>query len=62
MGAEPGPTALDIDLGLAAFLAHMIWQTVSVDIDDPEHCLAIFRANNKAGLLLLAGLLADLMF
>lgn len=47
-------------MGLAAFLGHMVWQTVSVDIDDPDHCLAIFRANNKAGLLLLAGLLADL--
>jgi 4-hydroxybenzoate polyprenyltransferase len=49
-------------LGLAAFLMHMVWQTITVDFDDTEHCLRIFRANNAAGLLLLAGLMADLVF
>ena len=31
------------------------------DIDDPEHCLKLFRAHNRAGLMLLVGLLADLV-
>ena len=46
-------------IGLAAFLAHLSWQILSLDIDDPEHCLRLFRANNPAGLILLIGLVAD---
>jgi 4-hydroxybenzoate polyprenyltransferase len=46
-------------LGVAAFGAHLAWQIKTLDIDDPERCLALFRSNRTAGLLLLAGLAAD---
>jgi 4-hydroxybenzoate polyprenyltransferase len=46
-------------LGVAAFGAHLAWQTRALDIDDPERCLRLFRSNRTAGLLLLAGLIAD---
>ena len=46
-------------LGLAAFTGHLVWQTMTVDIDDPGRCLALFRANRGAGLLLLCGLVVD---
>lgn len=49
-------------LGLAALVIHLSWQTLAIDLDDPDHCLRLFRANNRAGLMLLAGLLADLIF
>jgi len=47
--------ALFAFLGLGAFLAHMAWQTRALDIDDPDHCLMLFRSNRTAGLLFLAG-------
>ena len=31
--------------------AHMAWQLARLDIDDPERCLALFRSNRDAGLL-----------
>ncbi len=43
-------------LGLAAFGAHLAWQTASLKIDDPALCLRLFRSNRDAGLLLLLGL------
>ncbi|MEM7684090.1 MAG: 4-hydroxybenzoate octaprenyltransferase [Pseudomonadota bacterium] len=46
-------------LGLAAFLLHLSWQAAVVDIDDPDHCLRLFRSNNVAGLFLLIGLVLD---
>jgi len=46
-------------LGLAAFAAHLAWQIVAIDIDDPDSCLRIFRANRDAGLILFAALLLD---
>lgn len=46
-------------LGLAAFAAHLAWQIVRVDIDDRANCLAVFLSNRDAGLLLLAGFLAQ---
>jgi 4-hydroxybenzoate polyprenyltransferase len=49
-------------LGVAAYGAHLAWQTVALDIDDPERCLGLFRSNRTAGLLLLAGLVADTVF
>jgi 4-hydroxybenzoate polyprenyltransferase len=41
-------------LGLAAFAAHLIWQIVRLDIDDPALCLAIFKSDRDAGLILFA--------
>jgi 4-hydroxybenzoate polyprenyltransferase len=46
-------------LGCAGFAAHLSWQTASIDIDDPNKALALFRSNWPAGLILFAGLVAD---
>jgi 4-hydroxybenzoate polyprenyltransferase len=46
-------------LGLAAFAAHLAWQIATIDIDDPESCLKMFRANRDAGLILFVALLVD---
>ena len=45
--------------GLFAFAAHLVWQVVRLDISDPDRCLAIFKSDRDAGLILFAGLLAD---
>jgi 4-hydroxybenzoate polyprenyltransferase len=37
--------------GLVALAAHFAWQIRTVDIDDPKRCLAIFRSNRDAGLI-----------
>ncbi len=47
--------------GLAAFAAHLAWQIWRIDVHDPALCLALFRSNRDAGLLLFAGLLIDVM-
>jgi 4-hydroxybenzoate polyprenyltransferase len=46
-------------LGLAAFAAHLARQIARLDIADPELCLAVFRSDRDAGLILFAGMLAD---
>ncbi len=46
-------------IGLAGFAAHLVWQIVRVDIDDPDLCLALFRSNREAGWIFFAGLLLD---
>jgi 4-hydroxybenzoate polyprenyltransferase len=46
-------------LGLLAFGAHLAWQIVRLDIDDPAHCLMLFRANRDAGLILFGAMLLD---
>jgi 4-hydroxybenzoate polyprenyltransferase len=46
-------------LGLLAFAAHLGWQVVRLDIADPDGCLALFKSNRDAGLILFAGLLLD---
>ncbi len=48
-----------ICVGLAAFAAHLAWQIWRLDIDDPDRCLALFKSNRDAGLILFAGLLLD---
>ena len=42
--------------GVVAFGLHLVWQLRRLDIDDPDGCLALFRANRDAGLLLAAAL------
>ena len=42
-------------MGIWAFGMHMTWQLRKLDIDDPQICLRIFRANRDAGLLPIAG-------
>jgi 4-hydroxybenzoate polyprenyltransferase len=49
-------------LGLAAFALHLVWQIVRIEIDNPESCLRMFRANRDAGLILFAALLLDSAF
>ncbi len=46
-------------LGLLAFAAHLAWQIVRLDIADPDDCLAVFKSNRDAGLILFAGMVAD---
>jgi 4-hydroxybenzoate polyprenyltransferase len=46
-------------LGLAAFAAHLAWQIRRLDIGSPELCLALFKSNRNAGLILFAGMVAD---
>jgi 4-hydroxybenzoate polyprenyltransferase len=45
--------------GLLAFAAHLAWQIVRLDISDPDICLALFKSDRDAGLILFAGLLLD---
>lgn len=43
--------------GLAMLALHLAWQVRTVDIDDPKGCLAIFRSNRDAGLIVAAAFL-----
>jgi 4-hydroxybenzoate polyprenyltransferase len=45
--------------GLAAFAAHLGWQIHRLDIADPDNCLAVFKSDRDAGLILFAGLVLD---
>src|SRR5260370_40876131 len=49
-------------LGLAAFAAHLAWQIVRLDINDPDVCLAVFKSDRDAGLILFAGIVADALW
>ena len=44
-------------IGLTAFAAHLGWQVFSLDINDPAHCLKLFKANRDAGLILFLAML-----
>jgi 4-hydroxybenzoate polyprenyltransferase len=46
-------------LALLAFAAHLAWQIARLDINDPANCLAVFKSNRDAGLILFAGLVLD---
>ena len=41
--------------------AHLAWQIRRLDIDDPALCLAVFKSNRDAGLILFAALALDAM-
>jgi 4-hydroxybenzoate polyprenyltransferase len=49
-------------LGLIAFAAHLAWQVTRLDIDDPAHCLVLFKSNRDAGLILFAAMLLEAAF
>ena len=49
-------------LGLACAAAHMIWQVRTLDIDDGDVCLMVFRSNEYFGWILFSGLVADALF
>jgi 4-hydroxybenzoate polyprenyltransferase len=57
-GVTAGAGAI-FGFGLLAFAAHLAWQVFKLDIGDPDLCLAIFKSDRDAGLILFAGLLAD---
>ena len=46
-------------LGAIGFALHLAWQVRSLDIENPEHCLRLFRSNREAGLILFAGIVFD---
>jgi 4-hydroxybenzoate polyprenyltransferase len=50
---------LVFSLGLIAFAAHLGWQIVRLDIADPDNCLAVFKSDRDAGLILFAALVLD---
>jgi 4-hydroxybenzoate polyprenyltransferase len=56
LAAGGGPAAL---AGAAGLAGHMAWQILRLDIDDPDRCLALFRATRWGGLILAAGLALD---
>ncbi len=45
-------------MALAAM--HMAWQVATLDTDDPDNCLARFRANRDLGAIVFAGLVLDM--
>ena len=49
-------------LGVIAFAAHLSWQVVRLDINDPAHCLRLFKSNRDAGLILFAAMLLEAVF
>ncbi len=46
-------------LGLLAFAAHLGWQIARLNIANPDNCLAVFKSDRDAGLILFVGLLLD---
>jgi 4-hydroxybenzoate polyprenyltransferase len=44
-------------LALAAFATHLAWQVRRLEIGNPDLCLALFKSNRDAGLILFAGLI-----
>jgi 4-hydroxybenzoate polyprenyltransferase len=46
-------------VGLLAFGGHLAWQVVRLDINDPDRCLALFKSDRDAGVILFAGMLLD---
>ena len=49
-------------LGLLAFAAHLARQVARLDIADPDNCLAVFKSDRDAGLILFAGLVLQAAF
>jgi 4-hydroxybenzoate polyprenyltransferase len=54
--ADAGPLAF---AGLLAGAGHLGWQVASLKIDNPDNCLARFRANRTTGWIIFAGLILD---
>ena len=47
-------------LGLAMGCGHMIWQIRTLDINNPDNCLVLFKSNKTFGWIVFAGLVADI--
>jgi 4-hydroxybenzoate polyprenyltransferase len=56
---------LTVGVGIAAYAGltlgaiHMIWQTRTLKIADPDNCLKLFRSNREYGLIIFAGIALD---
>ncbi|WJH42266.1 4-hydroxybenzoate octaprenyltransferase [Aliirhizobium terrae] len=48
-------------LGLVAAAVLLAWQILVLDIDNPEHCLRLFKSNNRVGAILFGGLMLSLI-
>lgn len=46
-------------IGIVAFAAHLSWQVMRLNINDPAHCLTLFKSNRDAGLILFGAMLVD---
>jgi 4-hydroxybenzoate polyprenyltransferase len=46
-------------IGIVAFAAHLAWQVTRLDINDPAHCLVLFKSNRDAGLFLFGAMLLE---
>jgi 4-hydroxybenzoate polyprenyltransferase len=46
-------------VGLALATAHLAWQVATLDTDNPERCLKLFRSNRDYGWILFLGILVD---
>ncbi|HFC05160.1 MAG TPA: 4-hydroxybenzoate octaprenyltransferase [Rhizobiales bacterium] len=46
-------------VGVAAAAMHAVWQLTVLDINDPDNCLKLFRANRNFGLIIFAGAALD---
>ena len=64
VGAHGSPrrAGMPCVVGLVVFATHLAWQIVRLDIPDPALCLALFKSDRDAGLLLFAGMLLDAYF
>ncbi|MBO6506974.1 MAG: 4-hydroxybenzoate octaprenyltransferase [Roseibium sp.] len=54
--ADAGPAAF---AGILLGVLHLGWQVVTLDIDDGDQCLKLFRSNTTYGWILFAGFVAD---
>ena len=46
-------------IGLLIFVGYLSWQIVRLDITNSALCLALFKSNRDAGLILFAALMLD---
>ncbi|MFT3690540.1 4-hydroxybenzoate octaprenyltransferase [Paenirhodobacter sp.] len=51
LAVPAGPGLWVAALAPLAFGAHLVWQMTRLDIDNPDTCLRLFRANRDAGLI-----------
>ena len=47
-------------VALAIAALHLLWQVNSLDIDNPDHCLKLFKSNSHFGWIYFAGILASI--
>ena len=46
-------------IAIAGAAMHAVWQLTRLDINDPDSCLKMFRANRNFGLIIFAGAVLD---